>query len=89
VPGDWWLFWHEVVLISARPKNCENQRDDDDLIDAMVEFRGRRIDTSKRTIWVCPTYVLDSRGWVVVLAGSGFKLCQSEKLRKIKENIMI
>jgi hypothetical protein len=34
------LLWHEGVLVSARAKNSENERECQDVIDAMVEWSG-------------------------------------------------
>ena len=50
-----------------------------DLIDAMVELRGRRIDTSKRTPWGCSTTNLNGRAWVVVLAHGSFSSVHRQK----------
>jgi hypothetical protein len=87
--GNGWLFLHEGVFPSAKAKNCENQREYHDIIDAMVELRGRQVDTSKRTPWGRSMYDFEGRAWMVVLAQGCVSLCQSKKQRKIKDNIMI
>jgi hypothetical protein len=39
--GHGWWFLQEGVFPSAKAKNCEIQREYHDIIDAMVEVRGR------------------------------------------------
>jgi hypothetical protein len=41
--------FHDGVLPTDRAKNSENQREYHDIIDAIVELMGRRVDTSKMT----------------------------------------
>jgi hypothetical protein len=72
--GHGWLFWHKGVFTSAKAKNSENQGEHHDIIDAVVHLRGRKLNTSKRTLWGWSPSILSRRGQEVVLAGGGFYL---------------
>ena len=47
--GDGWLFSHKGVFPTTKVENSENEREYHDIIDAMVEWMGQGVDTSKRT----------------------------------------
>ena len=70
--GHEWLFLHEGVFPSAKPKNCENQREYHDVIEAMVELRGRefarfkglgvkRLDCRYPVYYLCARYMMNTK----------------------------
>jgi hypothetical protein len=55
-----------------------------DLIDAMVDLRGLKVNRFKMILWVWPTSVLKARAWMVVDVQVCFPFCQKQKLQKPK-----
>jgi hypothetical protein len=80
--GRGWVFLHKGVFPSAGAKNSENQNEDHDIRYAIEKVMGRRVDTSKRTLWGPSTSNRDGRTWVAVLAPGCVSFWQSKKQRK-------
>ena len=76
--GHGWLFLHKGVFLFAEAKNCENQREYHDIIDAMVEMRGQKVNTSKRTPLGWLMSYLNGRGRLVGLTQECLTVCNGK-----------